>query len=713
MRERGRWHWIRVGAMIVAQAGVLLLLALVLDDFRLDSIPEAIVAVLVISFVIGFVWPWAYRLATRFHPLVFPVVMLLAVGFVVETVAGLLPGVRLDSIWAAILIPLTLTASSTVLGGFLAINDERQYERFVTQEVRRSYRDVARTATPGVVFVEIDGLAEPVLRQAVAEGRMPTVARWLDSGGHQLTAWEPDLSSQTSASQAGILLGDNTDIPAFRWYDKEQGRLVVSSKFRDAGQIEARLSHQSGLLAHGGASRLNMMSGDAPDCLFTFSTFRSATKLQSSRDYYAYFSNPYSLARVLTLFVADIALELWANGRARLRGGPRVRRGGSYPLVRAATTSFMQELSFYMVVRDVLRGIPSVYTTLFSYDEVAHHSGIRAPDALAVLARIDHHLRYLERAMALAPRQYELVLLSDHGQSEGEPFARRFGISLRSLVEQLAGDVTVAGTRHTDEHVGALALILNEAIAHDVRTAKVVRRLMRRDHERPLAFGPESEDLRRHPPDRSARRRELARREPAKVGDVVVLGSGNLGLISFTAWPDRMTFEEITDAYPNLLPGLARHPGIGFVVVHSAEHGGMAIGPAGIHYLDEETSAGADPLAPYGPNAAAHLRRASGFRNAPDILVNSVVDPGTGATAAFEDLLGNHGGLGGPQTQPFILYPAAFAPPSEPIVGAVAVHDLLSRWLRDARGVNSLAGFPADSAAADIRPTTVAGHSVA
>ncbi len=562
MEHKGQWHWVRVAAMTAAQAGVLLLLAWILDDFQLSSITWSVIAVVVISFVIGFTWPWAYRLAGRFNPVIFPLVMMLTVGFVVEATASILPGVRLVSIWAAILIPLALTATSTVLGGFLAINDDRQYERFVTREVQRSYRKVPPTDVPGIAFIEIDGLAEPVLKQAIAEGRMPTVARWLESGSHRLIAWEPDLSSQTSASQAGILLGDNTDIPAFRWYDKELGRLVVSSKFRDAGEIEARLSTHGGLLADGGASRLNMMSGDAPDCLFTFSTFRSSIRDRSSRDYYAYFSNPYSLARVITLFVTDVLLELWAHLRSRFRGGPRVRRWGTYPFVRAATTSFMQELSIYMVVRDVLRGVPSVYTTLFSYDEVAHHSGIRAPDALAVLARIDHHLRYLERAVSLAPRPYHLMLLSDHGQSEGATFARKFGKTLRAVVEELAGNVTVAGTRQTDEHAGALALVLNEAMAHDARTAKLLRRLLRRRGEDTVALGPQREDLRRVS-DSPRQRPDLGpRHEPAKVGDVVVLGSGNLGLISFTGWPSRMTFEEIADAFPNCSPDLLVIPGL-------------------------------------------------------------------------------------------------------------------------------------------------------
>ena len=38
------------------------------------------------------------------------------------------------------------------------------------------------------------------------------------------------LPWQTSACQAGIMFGDNHDIPAFRWYDKDEQKLLVSGK---------------------------------------------------------------------------------------------------------------------------------------------------------------------------------------------------------------------------------------------------------------------------------------------------------------------------------------------------------------------------------------------------------------------------------------------------------------------------------------------------
>jgi hypothetical protein len=142
-----------------------------------------------------------------------------------------------------------------------------------------------------------------------------------------------------------------------------------------------------------------------------------------------------------------------------------------------------------------------------------------------------------------------------------------------------------------------------------------------------------------------------------------------------------MTYEQLVDRFPGLIKGLVDHPWIGFVLVRSAAEGGLVIGKDGVYYLDHGYAAGVDPLTPYGPNAARHLKREDGFPNCPDLLVMSGFDPATGEVAAFEELIGCHGGLGGPQTRPFVLHPTAFDPGDEAIVGAAALHRVLKRWV--------------------------------
>ena len=114
--------------------------------------------------------------------------------------------------------------------------------------------------------------------------------------------------------------------------------------------------------------------------------------------------------------------------------------------------------------------------------------------------------------------------------------------------------------------------------------------------------------------------------------------------------------------------------------MHSAQHGPIAVGSAGTHHLETGRIDGEDPLAPFSPNAAAHLRRTDGFEHVADIMVNSFYDPDLEQGCAFEELISFHGGLGGPQTRPFILYPVELPAPETPVVGAASVHGLLTGW---------------------------------
>ena len=148
----------------------------------------------------------------------------------------------------------------------------------------------------------------------------------------------------------------------------------------------------------------------------------------------------------------------------------------------------------------------------------------------------------------------------------------------------------------------------------------------------------------------------------------------------------RMTMEEIEQRHPRLLEALAEHPHVGWLLVRSAEHGAVAIGASGIHYLSEGRVEGEDPLAHFSPNAPAHLLRTDGFADVADIMVGSFYEPDIDEGCAFEELISFHGGLGGPQTEPFVLHPARLTVPDEPIVGAASVNALLRGWRTELEG---------------------------
>ncbi|MCP4222773.1 MAG: phage holin family protein, partial [Actinomycetia bacterium] len=251
------------------------------------------------------------RFATRLIVWTLGIFGLVANGFILLLADKLAPGFHVDSLATAIVASLGMTAVATATGSLLAIDDDVVWRRNLIRRMVNRLEPPEPTEVPGILFLQIDGLSESVLRRAVGEGYMPTMARWVRSGTHHVVGWECDLSSQTGASQAGILHGNNTDLPAFRWYDKETGKVVTSNRPGDAAEIERRQSDGDGLLSGGGVSRSNVFSGDSADSMFTFSTITDRS--HGRRHGLTYFlSEPNAITRLRVLGVAEIGRELAA-----------------------------------------------------------------------------------------------------------------------------------------------------------------------------------------------------------------------------------------------------------------------------------------------------------------------------------------------------------------------------------------------------------------
>ena len=577
-------------------------------------------------------------------------VILLLDAAMLKAVSAIAPNaIQVDSFWWALVAALVASAVGVILDIVFGTNDDDTYTLRVTRRLARRTGGGKRTDAPGLIFLEIDGLALPVLRRAMRDGNAPNMASWLADGTHRLLEWETDLSSQTGASQAGILLGKNDDIPAFRWVDKPTGKVIACSGPDDCEAIERSCSTGIGLLANGGASRGNLLSGDADEVILTVS--RVSAEKKANPGYRAFFANGFNVTRSLVLFFWEVVLELSASLRSARRNVlPRGHRGGMYPFLRAAVCVVVRDLIIYSVLADMMFGRPVVYATLSSYDEVAHHSGLERPDTLEALRKLDQQIGRVFAARRYAPRPYHVIVLSDHGQTQGATFKQRNGYTLEDLVGRSLEGGRTTGIGGGDEQDAIAKIAVQEATGTGKRSGK---------------------DGKKDVSDRHA----------------VVLGSGNLGLVYLMEEERRLTLEEIDERHPRLVPALREHPHIGWLLVHSERHGPLALGARGVRYLADGRVEGEDPLARFSANAPAHLRRTDGFPHVADIMVGSFYDPDLDEACAFEELISFHGGLGGPQTRPFVLHPVELPSPTEPVVGAVAVHTLLTGWRRHCQPV--------------------------
>jgi uncharacterized membrane protein YvlD (DUF360 family) len=638
--ERPRIRLLRIVVAWFLSAAALLFAAWLVPGVAIEGRGGALVAAALIAVLNAVLPPLLAALRLPFTLVLGLLLVLFVDAAMFMLAAEIAPdAISVDSFWSALLAAFVAAAASVVLDPIFRTNDDETYMLRVTQRIARRTGGQIRTDEPGIVFLEIDGLGLPTLKRAIRDGSAPEMARWLADGDYRLTEWETDLSSQTGASQAGILLGSNEDIPAFRWVEKESGRTMTCSKPADCAELERRRSTGVGLLKDGGASRGNLLSGEAEHLILTVS--RIEHEKRSNPGYRAFLANGFNVTRLLVLFAWEVLLEWTAAIRAARRDvRPRGHRGGAYPFMRAAMCVIVRDLIVYGVISDMMKGRPAIYATFSSYDEVAHHSGLERVDTLEALRKLDQQFGRIARARRYAPRPYELVVLSDHGQTQGATFLQRNGYSLADLVNQALSTGAATSGASGDEN--------DRMVGHAFKEATGT-----------AADGKPS---------------------GTPADEAVVLASGNLGLVYLLGEPRRLTLEEIEERHPRLIQTLRSHPHIGFLLVHSSVHDAVALGARGMHRLADGHVEGEDPLAEFSPNARMHLLRSDGFEHAPDIFVNSFFDPVLEEGCAFEELISFHGGLGGPQTRPFILHPARLPAPSEPIVGAAAVHALFTSW---------------------------------
>ncbi|WP_233558888.1 alkaline phosphatase family protein [Micromonospora radicis] len=529
----------------------------------------------------------------------------------------------------------------------------------------------------GLLIIQLDGVAAPVLQWAVRAGNLPTMGRWLRGGSHRMTRWHTGLPATTPAAQAGLLHGETRHVPAYRWYEKATGdderptgRLVVTSRPRDAAEVERRISTGRGLLCDGGVSISTAFSGDASTSLFTVS--RAGLPGRSTPGYAAFMTSPYGFARTVVLGAGQVLRELHEARRRRVRGvQPRADRGGSYLALRPLA-SLLNDLNVSLIAEQMARGAPVIFCDFVDYDEVAHHAGPARPEAMAALEALDHTLGILQRLATEATRRYHVVVLSDHGQSQGATFRQRYGESLTQLVTRLTASPTVVaappaagGSAGPDETRGRVDRLLAEVAGRSAVTAAAARVARPRVAPETTGLDPSEADL--------------AVLDPADPQTVVV-ASGNLAMIYLADHPGRLSRQRVDAVAPGLIEGLAAHPGIGLVVVDSAV-GPVAVGPAGTHRLRDGRVDGVDPLTPYGPRARHDLLRHQEMEHVGDLVVISAVDPGLDEVPAFEELVGSHGGLGGWQNDALLVHPADWPQEEGELVGPEAVHRQLLRWL--------------------------------
>ena len=250
-----------------------------------------------------------------------------------------------------------------------------------------------------------------------------------------------------------------------------------------------------------------------------------------------------------------------------------------------------------------------------------------------------------------------MLILSDHGQSQGPTFLMRYGITLKEFIEQqLPEGTTVSASFGGD--TGAMGISQASAeFANAQQNASGGSRAADQMVKQGQALT-----------ERAAAEDKARIAAATTQADVTAYGSGNLAQVYFNLFDRKITLPELKAAYPGMVDALISHEGIGLVCGYTADGTPIAIGKNGARNLHTgEVEGDEDPLLMYAPQdghgaatietRAWQVRRVMDFPHAGDLMVIST-DYEDGTVAALEELIGNHGGLGGEQTDAFIFHPA-------------------------------------------------------
>jgi hypothetical protein len=529
----------------------------------------------------------------------------------------------------------------------------------------------------GFVGIQIDSLAHEDLQRALEGGHMPFLRRLIERDGWELRPLPAGLPSATPAAQAAIFHGVKDRIPAFRFYEKAERRVIIGSQPASMQYIRDRLPDR-GILT-GGSSYVNLYDGGADRASWTLSDRNRQpflTSLGGSRILLLLLLHPVRVLRMLGAIVLEYFREEKDRFMSQLKG-QSTYYWWYLPFLHIGTNVILRELQTLSVLLDVYVGVPAIYTTYNAYDEFAHHFGPSSRTAYKSLRALDRRIKEVFKLINRLPgRPYDVYILSDHGQTPSIPYRIRYGETLgdtiNDVVEQGVMDMARTGEyappREAVEFlVGELEGVTSAANPAARKAGFTVSRWIRRYYQ---VFPLVAEVVR-----------------PLEEHHLVVTYSSSLAHVYWTDPPAPLTFDEIRHDPEKraLYYFLVTHRGIGLVLtrllngVHAENDRGRAIVTAD---AEVEVLSGEDPLAGYAPGpierkALLHLVR---LHNAGDLVLFGAYDPEQDLQICFDDQVGAHGALGGRQFWAFVLSAPGLIPDRYPLEDPLDLHPIFARY---------------------------------
>ncbi|MCF8106127.1 MAG: endonuclease/exonuclease/phosphatase family protein [Desulfohalobiaceae bacterium] len=475
------------------------------------------------------------------------------------------------------------------------------------------------TATePGVVIIQVDGLAYTQLLKGLSGNRLPFVDSLLSDHKFSLRPLYSGQPSTTPAVQGELFFGVKTAVPAFEFIDRELERRLPMYSYKAADLVAGELSGSGGspLLA-GGSSYANFYKGGAAEARYCVQSMNLKSLLRAAR--------PLNFLVILLLhfpkffrMFGEALLEFVLSVADFFPGvfrGENLAKELKFIPTRVLLCILLREMIRFRVKMDVARGLPVVHANLNGYDEQSHRRGPNSRFAHWSLKGIDGVIGDIYRtALRSDCRAYRLIVYSDHGQEEVKSYRQEMGKSLHQAVREVVLDNCS-----------------NNRVCPSFPEPKADRRW-------PLRIRGLFRPLRRNP------------QEPPLSPWLDQVETTSMGPIGHVYLPRPIPVHELRQ----LARDLVQEAGIPLVLFLDGQIV-KAVTREGLHDLE---SAGPEVLGsrhPFPEETIRDLGRVCLHKNAGDLVVSGWTPKRTPLTFSIES--GAHGGPGPEETRGFVLLP--------------------------------------------------------
>lgn len=304
---------------------------------------------------------------------------------------------------------------------------------------------------PGVLLIQLDGLAYDQLKRAISQGRMPFVRRLLHRENYELASFYSGQPATTPAVQGELHYNVRCAVPSFGFLDRKAKRFRIMYDYDTVTEVENSLKEAGDEpLLKGGSSWVNIYSGGAaPDeCHFCAASLSPQSMLSWNAlriglsIVVLHFA---ATLRLIFLLFVEFLRAVYDMVKGVLKGESFIKEV-KFIISRVFVGTVMREVVQIGAGLDLTRGLPIIHLNFLGYDERAHRRGPGSAFAHAELRRIDDTIKRLYRSAHNSHRRdYQVILYSDHGQETARSYEEEHPGGL--------GQTVLNGLKELDEKI--------------------------------------------------------------------------------------------------------------------------------------------------------------------------------------------------------------------------------------------------------------------